>query len=57
MTTRTPVVATAPRHVETVRTNVLDTLTRAQAHQLSQIAGAILGAVDPTGLVASPQRR
>ena len=50
------VVATAPGHVQTVRSHVIDTLTREQVHQLSEIAGAILGAVDPTGLVAAPQR-
>ena len=50
------VVATAPGHVQTVRANVIDTLTREQVHQLSAIAEAILGEVDPKGLFASPPR-
>jgi DNA-binding MarR family transcriptional regulator len=51
------VVATAPGHVGTVRANVIDPLTREQVHQLSGIADAILGKVDPQGLFASPARR
>jgi DNA-binding MarR family transcriptional regulator len=51
------VVATAPGHVATVRSNVIDTLTRKQVHQLAEIAEAILMQVDPKGLVASPARR
>ena len=51
------VVATAPGHVATVRSNVIDTLTREQVHQLAAIAEAILQRVDPTGLFASPHRR
>jgi DNA-binding MarR family transcriptional regulator len=47
------VVATAPGHVDTVRAQVIDALTREQVHQLAQIAGAILDQVDPKGLVAS----
>jgi DNA-binding MarR family transcriptional regulator len=50
------VVATAPGHVETVRGNVIDALTRDQVQQLSAIAGAILERVDPRGLVASAHR-
>jgi DNA-binding MarR family transcriptional regulator len=50
------VVATAPGHVETVRANVIDTLTREQVHQLAAIAEAILREVDPKGLVASLPR-
>jgi DNA-binding MarR family transcriptional regulator len=51
------VVATAPGHVQTVRSNVIDVLTREQVHELASIADAILQKVDPTGLVASLQRR
>jgi DNA-binding MarR family transcriptional regulator len=47
------IVATAPGHVQNVRANVIDTLTRDQVHQLSAIAGAILDQVDPKGLFAS----
>lgn len=50
------VVATAPGHVETVRSNVIDVLTREQIHELTGIADAILERVDPKGLVASPPR-
>jgi DNA-binding MarR family transcriptional regulator len=51
------VVATAPGHVATVRSNVIDVLTREQVHELAAIADAILQKVDPKGLVASLQRR
>jgi DNA-binding MarR family transcriptional regulator len=51
------VVATAPGHVQTVRTNVIDVLTRTQIHDLQAIADAILQKVDPKGLVASLPRR
>ena len=51
------VVATAPGHVETVRSNVIDVLTREQVHELAAIADAILQKVDAKGLVASLQRR
>jgi DNA-binding MarR family transcriptional regulator len=51
------VVATAPGHVQTVRTNVIDALTRTQVHELEAIADAILQKVDPKGLVASLPRR
>lgn len=51
------VVATAPGHVQTVRSNVIDVLTREQVHELASIADAILQKVDPAGLVASLQRR
>jgi hypothetical protein len=50
-------VATAPGHVQTVRTNVIDVLTRTQIHDLQAIADAILQKVDPKGLVASLPRR
>jgi DNA-binding MarR family transcriptional regulator len=51
------VVATAPGHVETVRANVIDVLTRDQLHDLAAIAEAILQKVDPKGLVASLPRQ
>lgn len=50
------VVAAAPGHVETVRTTVLDALTRRQVRQLGEIAGAILTRVDPDGRMAAPRR-
>ncbi|WP_308799051.1 MarR family winged helix-turn-helix transcriptional regulator [Agromyces silvae] len=37
----------APGHVETVRRNVLDALTPEQQRQLYDIAGAVLGRLDP----------
>ncbi|MDR5699694.1 MarR family winged helix-turn-helix transcriptional regulator [Agromyces aerolatus] len=37
----------APGHVETVRRNVLDVLTPEQQRQLYDIAGAVLGRLDP----------
>jgi DNA-binding MarR family transcriptional regulator len=51
------VVATAPGHVETVRANVIDLLTRDQLHDLAAITEAILQKVDPRGLVASLPRQ
>ena len=50
------VVASAPGHLETVRTHVIDALTPRQISQLSAIAGAILDRVDPDGAVL-PQYR
>lgn len=50
------VVAAAPGHVETVRTTVLDALTRTQVRQLGQVAGAILTRLDPDGRMAAPRR-
>ena len=50
------VVASAPGHLETVRTYVVDALTPRQISQLSAIAGAILDRVDPDGAVL-PQYR
>jgi DNA-binding MarR family transcriptional regulator len=41
--------AVAPGHVETVRTLVLDALTRAQVEQLSEITAALLARLDPDG--------
>jgi DNA-binding MarR family transcriptional regulator len=43
------VVAAAPGHVMTVRSNVLDPLTDEQVGQLRDIAGALLTRLDPTG--------
>ncbi len=51
------VVATAPGHVATVRSTVIDVLTRKQVHELAAIADAILANVDSKGLLASLQRR
>lgn len=39
----------APGHVETVRRTVLDALTPEQQRQLYDIAGAVLGRLDPEG--------
>ncbi|KFF60023.1 MarR family transcriptional regulator [Cryobacterium sp. MLB-32] len=41
------VVASAPGHVEEVRTLVFDPLSPAQVAQLSEICGALLGTLDP----------
>ncbi|GIE82909.1 MarR family transcriptional regulator [Actinoplanes philippinensis] len=43
------VVASAPGHVDNVRTLVFDTLTKAQVRQLQEIGRRILGATDPGG--------
>lgn len=51
------VVATAPGHVETVRTNVFDVLTGAQVTQLSAIAEAMLTRLDPTGALSWDYQR
>lgn len=51
------VVATAPGHVDTVRANVIDALTREQVTQLSAIAEAMLTRLDPTGALTSAYRR
>ena len=51
------VVATAPGHVETVRTNVFDVLTGAQVTQLSAIAEAMLTRLDPTGALSWDSQR
>jgi DNA-binding MarR family transcriptional regulator len=51
------IVAAAPGHVETVRRNVLDALTRAQVGQLGEIAGAVLTRLDPVGAMTEPYRR
>lgn len=41
------VVATAPGHVEAVRSLVFDPLTKAQLKQLRQVCRRIMGAIDP----------
>jgi DNA-binding MarR family transcriptional regulator len=41
--------AAAPRHVATVRSNVLDPLSREQLNQLSEITEALLTRLDPEG--------
>ncbi len=43
------VVGAAPGHVATVRSTVLDALTRRQVRELGEIAGAILARLDPDG--------
>ncbi|MEV7009141.1 MarR family transcriptional regulator [Streptosporangium sp. NPDC051022] len=43
------VVATAPGHVDAVRTYVIDPLTKAQIRQLAQIGDRISNAIDPGG--------
>lgn len=50
------VVAAAPGHVATVREHVLDALTPRQIGQLATIADAILGRVDPAGVVMASHR-
>jgi DNA-binding MarR family transcriptional regulator len=49
--------ASAPGHVATVRENVIDALTPEQVGQLSAIADAILGRLDPDGKLAAVHRR
>lgn len=52
---------TAPGHVATVREHVVDALTPEQVSQLADIAGAVLGRLDPdgrmTGVTGSPRDR
>jgi DNA-binding MarR family transcriptional regulator len=43
----------APGHVENVRHHVIDALSSAQVEQLREIAGALLGRLDPDGLMAA----
>jgi DNA-binding MarR family transcriptional regulator len=52
----TKVVDTAPGHVANVRHQVIDALDAEQVTQLSEIAEAILGRIDPDGVVMAPQR-
>ena len=53
----TTIVAAAPGHVETVRRNVIDALTPEQVGQLREIAEAVLGRIDPSGVMTEPYRR
>ena len=46
------VVAAAPGHVDTVRTHVLDPLTRSQLKQLRTIGDALLTRLDPGGVMS-----
>ena len=46
------VVAAAPGHVDTVRTHVLDPLTRSQLKQLRTIGDALLTRLDPDGVMS-----
>ena len=48
------VVASAPGHVSAARELVLDALSPQQVRQLTRIAEAILGRLDPSGAMASP---
>jgi DNA-binding MarR family transcriptional regulator len=50
------VVDTAPGHVTNVRTHVIDALSPEQVGQLAEIAEAILGRIDPAGVVMAAQR-
>jgi DNA-binding MarR family transcriptional regulator len=52
----TTVVAAAPGHVANVRQQVIDALDGEQVRQLSEITEAILGRIDPEGVVMAPQR-
>jgi DNA-binding MarR family transcriptional regulator len=56
-TGRQKVRATAPGHVSTVRTNVIDPLTRGQVAQLTAIADAMLEKLDPDGTMAAVYER
>lgn len=47
------VVATAPGHVDTVRTHVIDALTDEQITQLAAITDAILTRIDPDAAVTA----
>ena len=47
------VTAAAPGHVNTVRRNVLDPLTRQQLDQLRDVADALLTKLDPDGRLTS----
>src|SRR4051794_25587679 len=52
----TTVVAAAPGHVANVREQVIDALDGEQVRQLAGITEAILGRIDPDGVVMAPQR-
>lgn len=51
------VVGAAPGHVENVRRLVMDALSEQQVGQLREIAGAVLGRLDPEGAMTAPYRR
>jgi DNA-binding MarR family transcriptional regulator len=51
------VQAAAPGHVGAVRHHVIDALTADQVTQLTAIADAILGRLDPTGTMAATYTR
>jgi DNA-binding MarR family transcriptional regulator len=51
------VVATAPGHVDAVRSLVFDPLTRVQTTQLREIATRIRQAIDPDGHLPKPPAR
>jgi DNA-binding MarR family transcriptional regulator len=53
---RAKVEAAAPSHVANVRDQVIDALSAEQVGQLAGIAEAILGRIDPDGVVIAPQR-
>jgi DNA-binding MarR family transcriptional regulator len=48
--------SSAPGHVANVRQAVVDALDADQVRQLTEITGAILGRIDPDGVVMAPQR-
>jgi DNA-binding MarR family transcriptional regulator len=50
------VVDAAPGHVANVRAQVIDALDGEQVRQLAAITEAILGRIDPDGVVMTPQR-
>ncbi|WP_326783435.1 MarR family winged helix-turn-helix transcriptional regulator [Streptomyces sp. NBC_00151] len=50
------VVATAPGHVATVRSNVIDVLSSQQIDQITEICDAILERLDPEGTMTEPLR-
>ena len=50
------IVAAAPGHVANVRQQVIDALDADQVRQLTDITEAILGRIDPDGVVMAPQR-
>ena len=47
----------APGHVANVREHVIDALTPDQVHQLTDIAEAVLGRLDPTGRMTATYHR
>ena len=49
--------AAAPGHVANVRAHVIDALTPEQIEQLTEIAGAILGRLDPDGAMTDMYER